>query len=133
MLGTWRASWTRVSSALLAAPAAVRRRWSEAMRIDIFHHIVADGSPPPWAVDLIAAVQALGATMSTKTDELAAAVAAERDVVNSAVTLIQGLADQIAAANGDAAAIDAVIADVRAQAQSLGSAVAANTPAAPTA
>ena len=71
--------------------------------------------------------------MSTKTDELAAAVAAERDVVNSAVTLIQGLADQIAAANGDAAAIDAVIADVRAQAQSLGSAVAANTPAAPTA
>lgn len=63
--------------------------------------------------------------------ELQAAVSADTDVVNSAVTLINNLADQIEAAAGDPAAVAQVVADLRANNEVLASAVAANTPAAP--
>lgn len=53
------------------------------------------------------------------------------DVVNSAVALIAGLADQIQAAATDPAAVQALADNLRANNQALASAVAANTPAAP--
>ena len=57
-------------------------------------------------------------------------VSAEDTVIDSAVALLKGLADQIAALKPNQAAIDALAADVRAKTQSLSDAVVANTPAA---
>jgi prefoldin subunit 5 len=62
---------------------------------------------------------------------LQAAVAAEDTVIQSAVTLLNGIQAQIAALTPDQAAIDALAADVQTQTQALSAAVAANTPAAP--
>ncbi len=62
--------------------------------------------------------------------DLQDAVAAEDTVIDSAVTLIQGLAAQIAALAPTQAAIDALAADVKAKSDALAAAVAAGTPAA---
>lgn len=57
------------------------------------------------------------------------AVSQEDTVIDSAITLIQGLADEIKnLPAGDQDAIDALAADVQAKAQALAEAVAANTP-----
>lgn len=63
------------------------------------------------------------------TDEVAANTAIEK----SAITLIQGLAAQIEEAKDDPAALDALVASLRANDADLAAAVAANTPAAPAA
>jgi ABC-type transporter Mla subunit MlaD len=68
--------------------------------------------------------------MATLAD-LQAAVTAEDTVIDSAITLLQGLAAQIAALQPNQAAIDALAADVTAKTQALADAVTANTPAAP--
>lgn len=60
--------------------------------------------------------------------DLQDAVAQEDTVVDSAITLIQGLAEQIAALKPDQAAIDALATDVKAKADALAAAVTANTP-----
>lgn len=62
--------------------------------------------------------------------ELQAAVAAEDTVIDSAVALINGLADQIAALQPDQAAIDALAVEVRGKTADLSAAVTARTPAA---
>lgn len=69
--------------------------------------------------------------MATLAD-LATAVAAEKTVVDSAVTLLGGLSQQLkdALASGDPNAIQAIIDSVDAQKQELADAVTANTPAA---
>jgi len=59
--------------------------------------------------------------------DLQAAVAAEDTVIDSAVTLIQGLAAQIAALKPDQAAIDALATDVKAKGDALAAAITANT------
>lgn len=68
--------------------------------------------------------------MATLAD-LQAKVTAEDTVIDSAITLIQGLAAQIAALQPSQAAIDALAADVQAKSDALAAAVAANTPAPP--
>lgn len=68
--------------------------------------------------------------MSAMTD-LAAKVAAEDTVIASAVVLINGFGARLAAAGTDADALAALAADVNSQTNALASAVAANTPAAP--
>lgn len=68
--------------------------------------------------------------MATLAD-LQSAVTAEDTVIDSAVTLINGLAAQIAALKPNQAAIDSLAADVKARAASLSAAVAANTPTPP--
>ena len=60
---------------------------------------------------------------------LQAAVAAEDTVIQSAVTLINGIAQRIADAGTDPVALQALTADVQAQASALAAAVTANTPA----
>ena len=64
----------------------------------------------------------------TKLQDLQAAVQAEDNVIQSAVTLINGIAQRIADAGTDPAALQALTDDINAQAQSLAAAVAANTP-----
>lgn len=66
-------------------------------------------------------------------DELAAKVAANTSVVNSALALISGLADKIKSANLDPVKTQALIDELDASDQALASAVAANTVADPAA
>lgn len=69
--------------------------------------------------------------MSQALDDLAAEVKANTDVVQSAVELINGMADQIAAAGTDPAALAALTAELKASAQALADSVAAHTVADP--
>lgn len=62
---------------------------------------------------------------------LTAEVTRDRDVNSSASTLITQLAAQFEAVKGDPAAVQALVDQLRSQNDSLASAVAANTPAAP--
>lgn len=64
--------------------------------------------------------------------QLTADVAADTDAVNSAVTLLNALAAEIAANANDPAALAALAATLEANTASLAAAVTANTPAAPT-
>jgi hypothetical protein len=63
-------------------------------------------------------------------DDLETAVQQNTDAEQSAITLIQNLADQIKANAGDTAKINALADNLRNQAAALGAAVVANTPAA---
>jgi hypothetical protein len=69
-------------------------------------------------------------TIMAAIDDLQAAVAAEDTVIDSAITLIQGIPALIAAAGVDPAKLSALQADITAKSTSLAAAVAANTPAA---
>ena len=72
-------------------------------------------------------------TIMAAIDDLQAAVTAEDTVIDSAITLIQGIPALIAAAGVDPAKLAALQADITGKSQALAAAVAANTPAAPTA
>ena len=72
-----------------------------------------------------------GAHIMSALSDLQTAVAAEDTVIDSAVTLINGLAAQIAALTPDQDAINALAADVNARASALAAAISTNTPAAP--
>ena len=63
-------------------------------------------------------------------DDLQAAVAAEDTVIDSAITLIQGIPALIAAAGVDPAKLAALQSDITSKSSALAAAVAANTPAA---
>jgi hypothetical protein len=67
--------------------------------------------------------------MATELEALKAQVAANRDVIQSAITLINGIADRVKAGQSDPAALQALAADLNSQDQALAQAVAANTPA----
>lgn len=69
-----------------------------------------------------------GAQIMATLQDLQAAVTAEDTVIDSAITLLQGLAAQIAALTPNQAAIDALAADISAKTQALADAVVANTP-----
>lgn len=72
-----------------------------------------------------------GAHMSTQLDALTAQVAANRTVIESAVTLIRGLAQQIQDAAGDPVKLQALVDDLQASDTALAQAVQDNTPAVP--
>lgn len=78
---------------------------------------------------LLKALLTLGAKIMATLEDVKAAVAAEKTVVDSAITLLKGLHDQLAAAiaSNDPAALQAVADDLKAQTDSLAAAVAANT------
>ena len=63
-------------------------------------------------------------------DDLTSAVAADATVTQSAITLLQGLAAQLAAAGTDPVALAALVDEINANTQALADAVVANTPAA---
>ena len=62
---------------------------------------------------------------------LRAEIAENNDAVSSAVTLISTLVEELRAAAGNQAEIDAIVNQLDAQTATLAAAVAANTPAAP--
>ncbi len=101
----------------------------DAIQIHVFHHfstplVIQTQSPQD---DLLKIINAkLDKIMSTLAD-LQAAVTAEDTVIDSAVTLIQGLAAQVAALQPNQAAIDALAADIKAKSDGLAAAVAAGT------
>lgn len=70
--------------------------------------------------------------MNTKLDALAAQVKANSDVIDSAVLLINGIAQKITEAGVDQVKLDALVADLNTHDATLAAAVAANTPVAPT-
>lgn len=65
-------------------------------------------------------------------DDLQASVTAEDTVIDSAITLLQGLSALLAAAGTDPAKLAALKSDIDAKSGALAAAVAANTPAATT-
>jgi len=71
--------------------------------------------------------------MSAQLDALKAQVAQNTSIEESAVTLIKGLAAQLAAAGTDPAALADLQAQLQTSANDLAAAVAANTQAAPAA
>jgi peptidoglycan hydrolase CwlO-like protein len=66
--------------------------------------------------------------MSGSLDDLTAQVSASDNVMQSAITLIQGLAAKLSAAGTDPAALQALSSSLQSNAQALAAAVAANTP-----
>ena len=81
--------------------------------------------------EILAAVKQGAQRMSQQLDDLTAEVAAATTIEQSAVTLIQGLAAQLAAAGTDPAKLQALHDSLKASSDALAAAVAANTPAAP--
>ena len=75
-------------------------------------------------------IATLESHIMSKLSDLEAQVKATTDVEASAVKLIQGIAAQIAANASDEAKVTELAATLKASADSLGAAVAANTPAA---
>ena len=69
-------------------------------------------------------------TMSVELDRLTQQVKANNDLLDSATTLINGIADRIVAAGTDQAALTALADELKAKDEQLAAAVAANTPAA---
>lgn len=69
-------------------------------------------------------------TMSKELDDLTAQVKSNSDLLDSATTLINGIADRIAAAGVDPTKLAALTAELRSKDDALAAAVTANTPAA---
>ena len=67
-------------------------------------------------------------TIMAAIDDLAAAVAAEDTVVDSAVVLLQGLKAALDAAGTDPTKLAALSADITAKTKTLSDAIVANTP-----
>jgi hypothetical protein len=67
--------------------------------------------------------------MSQELDNLTAQVKANNDLLDSAITLINGIAARITAAGTDPAALAALTSELKAKDDELAAAVLANTPA----
>lgn len=100
------------------------------MHIHIYHHHSFDDEVPSWVEDLVNLINLNKETIMAAIDDLQAAVAAEDTVIDSAITLIQGIPALIAAAGVDPAKLAALQSDITAKSAALAGAVAANTPAA---
>jgi hypothetical protein len=66
--------------------------------------------------------------MSKEMDDIVAQVKVNNDAIDSAVVLINGIADRIAAAGTDGVALAALTAELKAKDDVLATAVVANTP-----
>jgi dsDNA-specific endonuclease/ATPase MutS2 len=92
------------------------------MRIDVYHHFSSD--------TLAKEIR----KMSEQLDQLTAAVAANKDVTDSAVALLTGLhakLEELIANGVDPAALQTLADDLQAATQKLAEAVVANTPGGP--
>ncbi len=83
------------------------------------------------ATEKLDQILAQGVAMSAALDKITSEVADTKSVIASAVTLINGLAQQIRDLSTDPVALNALADDLDASSKSLADAVAANTPAAP--
>ena len=66
--------------------------------------------------------------MSKEMDDIVAQVKVNNDAIDSAVVLINGIADRITAAGTDGPALAALTAELKAKDETLATAVVANTP-----
>lgn len=102
------------------------------MRLDVFLHID-QGHEVPTLLNAISRKLDLVITKETSimatVVELNAAVARNTDAEQSVITLLNGISQQLKDAQGDPAAIDAVIAQIDANTAAAAAAVVANTPA----
>ena len=80
---------------------------------------------------ILAKIATTGEVMSKELDDLTAEVANATTIEQSAITLIQGLAAQLAAAGSDPVKLQALHDSLVAEDAALAAAIAANTPAAP--
>lgn len=99
-------------------------------RVDLYIHHRQDNRLDE-ALNLLRLLTAQGVKMSKELDALTAEVEETKTIEQSAITLIQGLAEQIAAAKDDPAAILALSESLKAQSDALAAAISANTPAPP--
>jgi hypothetical protein len=106
------------------------------MHLDIHHHVSWSNEPPPWAVELHhqgALILNRLETIMSILDDLTAQVAANRTISQSALTLINGIADRITAAGADPKALSDLTASLKSDDDALAAAITANTPATPAA
>ena len=101
------------------------------MKVDVFLHLHHDDPKLDQILTELRKLVQQGEVMSQAMDDLEAQVAANADVVSSAVTLIQGIAAQLAAAGTDPAKLKALQDSLKSSDDALAAAVAANTPAEP--
>lgn len=80
------------------------------------------------ALNLLQKVQSGEVEMSKELDDLTAQVRSNSDLLDAATTLINGIADRIAAAGADPAALQALTNELRSKDETLAAAVTANTP-----
>jgi len=101
--------------------------------IDIHHwfHHTHDGMDTKLEkiLTLLGTIQGKEEHMSQELDALTAQVAANTEVENSAIALIQGIAAQLIALKDDPAKIAELAGTLKASADNLAAAVVANTPA----
>lgn len=98
-------------------------------------HIHGSDSPldgaPLWAIEIAiiaVLILELQEKLMSAVDDLAAAVAKEDTTIDSAIALIQGIPDLIAAAGVDPAKLAALQADITAKTAALAAAVVVGTP-----
>jgi hypothetical protein len=81
---------------------------------------------PAWAKQILS----LGEKIMAKLADLEAQVKANTTVVESAMTLIAGIAQRIVDAGGDPAKLDALVTELQTEDQKLADAMVTNTPSA---
>lgn len=102
---------------------------------DIHIHLRIEVEPDPRVGEVLRLLHTiLGKETTIMADLTSLTAAVERAVTveESAITLIQGIAAELAAAKNDPAAVQALADKLNTGADALSSAVTANTPAAPT-
>ena len=97
------------------------------MKITIEHHHRLDPAIGDWLERLIQVLIRQQEIIMADLTQLTADVTANTDAVNSAVTLIKGLADEIRKAGTDPAALKALTDKLEANTTALAEAVTANT------
>jgi hypothetical protein len=103
------------------------------MRLDIYFHALTHVDPESARRldQILARLDALGRQESTimqELDDLTAQVKATDDAQQSALVLINGIADRLAAAGTDPVKLAALTADLKTNSDALAAAVTANTP-----
>lgn len=98
--------------------------------IHIDHADIHVGGDLTEVINLLQQIKGQGIQTMADLTSLQDEVAQDTDVTNSAITLLNGLADRLEAALTDPAAVEAIVADLRTNRESLAAAVSENTPAA---
>lgn len=99
-------------------------------RVDHFHHYPDLAEVKGEIEKLRDLINERFETMSKEMDDLTAQVKSNSDLLGSATTLINGIADRIKAAGTDPVALKALTDELKAKDDALAAAVTANTPAA---
>ena len=100
------------------------------LRIDV--HLFVHNEPTDRVNQALEQLLTQGDAMSAALDKITAEVTETKGIIQSAVALIEGLAQQIRDMKDDPAALDALADSLDTDSKALADAVAANSPAPPT-